>query len=120
MLEAQFTTFPDFFTQHGWTFETTTYRCDPRGRTKSECAPEQPTYGTLHHQEPHDTAGTKCTVDGAPVGGTTCTGSLLFALPHTFPAARWLCVEVAVRVNGQLLDDGAGIPTGNRACRHVH
>lgn len=119
-IQGQFTTFPDFFTQHAWTFATTTYQCDPRGRTKSACPPDQRTYGTIHAKDPRNTSGTACTLEGAHIGGTSCTGSLQFPLPHTFQAAHWLCVEVAVRVDGKLVDDGAGIPAGNRACRHVH
>jgi len=33
---------------------------------------------------------------------------------------HWICVEVAVRVNGKWVDNGAGLPQGNRACRQVH
>ena len=117
---AHFTTFPDFFTQNSWTFETTTYQCDPRGRPKRECPPEQRAYGTLHRKNAHSTAGTVCTSAATRAGGNTCSGSLRFPVPRTFSGARWICVEVAVRVNGKWVDNGAGIPQGDRACKHVH
>lgn len=118
-LEAKFTDAPDFLDQVAWTFETTTYRCDPRGRTKSECPPEQTVYGPVHRKNPHGTAGTVCAGEGVrTLGG--CSGNLNFAVPRTFAGSRWLCVEIAVRVNGKWVDNGAGIPQGDRACRLVH
>jgi hypothetical protein len=119
-IEAQFTAFPDFLGQLAWTFETTTYQCDPRGRPKSECPPEERMYGTLHRPNPHTTAETVCSAEGAGIGGNRCSGSLRFPLPQAFTSMRWICVEVAVRVNGKWVDNGAGIPQGNRACRQVH
>jgi hypothetical protein len=119
-VEAQFTTVADFLAQHTWTFETTTYQCDPRGRTKAECPPEQRAYGTPHLPNPHNTAETVCTSERAPVVGDNCSGSLRFSLPHTFSGTRWICVEVAVRVNGKWVDNGAGLPHGDRGCRQVH
>ena len=117
---AQFTTFADFFTQLGWTFETTTYRCDPRGRSKRECPPEQRTYGTPHPKNAPNTAGTVCSHAAARASGTNCSGSLLFSVPHTFSGPRWICVEIAVRVKGRWVDNGAGLRGGDRACRQVH
>jgi hypothetical protein len=115
-IEAQFTTVPDFLAQHAWTFETTTYQCDPRDRPKSECPPEHSTYGTLHRPNPHTTAETVCTAEGAGIGDNRCSGSLRFPLPLAFTSMRWICVEIAVRVNGKWVDNGAGPPDGNRAC----
>jgi hypothetical protein len=116
---AQFSTTPDFYTHLRWTFETTTYRCDPRGKPKSRCAPEATIYGTLHRPNPANTAETACSTAGAtPVRG--CTGNLRFAVPHPFADARWLCEEVAVQVQGKWVDNGAGLPAGDRACRRVH
>lgn len=119
-IRAQFTTFADFFTQLGWTFETTTYRCDPRGRSKRECPPEERTYGTLHRKNARNTADTVCSDAAARASGNNCSGSLLFSVPHTFSGPRWLCVEIAVRVNGRWVDNGAGLRAGDRACRQVH
>ena len=106
-VRATFTTAPDFFTQHTWTFETTTYRCDPRRHPKSECAPEDRTYGPVHRPDPGNTDG-------------TVEGSALATAPRHLPGPRWVCVEVAVRVNGEWVDNGAGLPSGDRACRSVH
>jgi len=119
-IKAQFTTAPDFFTQLVSTFEATTYRCDPRGRSKTECPPEQRTYGTLHRKNVRNTADTICSDAAAHAGGNRCSGSLLFSVPRTFSGARWLCVEIAVRLNGRWVDNAAGLPQGDRACRHVH
>jgi hypothetical protein len=119
-VEAQFTTVFDLLAQHTWTFETTTYRCDPRGRTKAECPPEQRAYGTPHTSNPRNPAETVCTSEGPPVAGDNCSGSLHFSVPRTFSDTRWICVEVAVQVNGKWVDNGAGLAHGNRACRNVH
>ena len=119
-VEAQFTTVPDFLAQHTWTFETTTYRCDPRGRTKAECPPEQRAYGTPHQSNSRNPAETVCTSEGPHVVGDNCSGSLRFSVPRTFSSTRWICVEVAVQVNGKWLENGAGLPNGDRACRNVH
>src|SRR6476620_4492444 len=54
-IEAQFTAVPDFLGQLAWTFETTTYQCDPRNQPKSECPPEHSTYGTVHRANPGNT-----------------------------------------------------------------
>jgi len=118
-VNARFTTLPDFFNQLVWTFETTTYRCDPRRRSKSGCPPEQRTYGTLHRGNARGTADTACS-DAAARVGDNCSGSLRFAVPRTFSGARWLCVEIAVRVNGKWVDNAAGLPHGLRACKQVH
>lgn len=45
--------------------------------------------------------------------------SLALTVP-AFTEARWLCVEVAVQVQGNWADNGAGLSAGDRACRHVH
>jgi hypothetical protein len=120
-LEARLTWAPDVFDQHEWTFATTIYRCDPRGRTKAECAPAQTAYGSLHARTPHGTAEVVCSRAGEPIGGkSTCTATLGVALPQTFPDARWVCTEFAVRVNGKWLDNGAALSNGLRACLHVH
>ncbi|MGO9874368.1 MAG: hypothetical protein ACLPVY_11265 [Acidimicrobiia bacterium] len=62
---------------------------------------------------------TLCSYAAGHVGGGDCSGSLLFSVPRTFSRARWLCVEIAVRVNGKWVDNGAGFPQGLRACRQV-
>jgi len=117
---AQFTTFPDFFTQLTWAFETTTYQCDPRGRPKSACPPEERRYGSPHAPNAHNIAATVCTPAGAHIGLSICSGSLLLSVPRTFSSTRWICVETAVRVKGKWVDNGAGLPSGLRACRQVH
>lgn len=119
-LEARLTTAPDLFDQHEWTFATTTYRCDPRGHTKTECAPTQTTYGSLHARTPHGTTEVVCSRAGEPIGDkSTCTATLGVTLPQTFSDARWVCTEFAVRVNGKWVDNGAGLPNGLRACSQV-
>lgn len=119
-VEAQLTTFADFFTQLTWAFETTTYRCDPRGRPKSECPPAERRYGTLHRPNSRSIAVTACTSEGAHIGGTSCSGRLLFSVPRTFSDTRWICLEAAVWVKGKWVDNGAGLSSGLRACRQVH
>jgi hypothetical protein len=119
-IQAQFTTVANFLDQHTWTFETTTYQCDPRGRPKAECPPEQRAYGTPHPPNARNTAETVCTSEGPNVVGANCSGSLRFSVPRTFSGMRWICVEVAVQVNGKWVDNGAGLPHGDRACRQVH
>jgi hypothetical protein len=119
-LEAQLTWFPDVFDQHEWAFATTVYRCDPRGHTKAECRPEKTIYGTAHPRTPHGTTEVVCSRAGAQTGGRACRGSLGVALPQTFPSARWVCTEFAVRVNGKWVDNGAGLSNGLRACSKVH
>ena len=119
-IEARLTWAPDVFDQHRWTFETTTYRCDPRGRTKQECAPVTTAYGSLHGLTPHSTADQVCTRAGEQIGASACTGTLNVAFPHTFSGARWVCTEFAVPVDGKWVDNGAGLAHGLRACSHVH
>jgi hypothetical protein len=119
-IEAHLSWAPDVFDQHRWTFETTIYRCDPRGRTKQECAPATTAYGSLHGLRPHGTADQVCTRVGAQIGGSACTGTLNVTLPRTFPEARWVCTEYAVPVHGKWVDNGAGLAHGLRACSHVH
>jgi hypothetical protein len=119
-IEARLTWAPDVFGQHRWTFETTTYRCDPRGRTKQECAPDTTEHGSVHGPAPRSAADTVCTRGGANARASTCTGTLGIALPHTFRAPVWVCTEFAVLVGRTWVDNGAGLPNGNRACRHVH
>ena len=117
---AQFSTTPDFYTHLRWTFETTTYRCDPRRRPKSRCAPDATVYGSLHRPNPANTAATVCSTSALSSAGNGCSGSLRFPIPHAFAQASWLCVEVAVQVQGKWVDNGAGLPAGDRACRRVH
>ena len=116
-IEARLTADADFF-DHPWTFETTIYRCDPRGRTKQECPPTESVRGSIHRPTPNG-APEMCTRVGDQVGGG-CTGTLNVALPRTFSDARWVCTEFAVRVNGEWVENGAGLAAGDRACRHVH
>jgi hypothetical protein len=118
-LEAQITTFPDVFDQHEWTFASTVYRCDPRGRTKAECAPEKTTYGSVHPRTPNGTTDVVCSSAGVARVRSACRGTLGVALPQTFPGARWVCTEFAIRVNGKWVDNGAGLPNGKRACTKV-
>lgn len=118
-IEAHFAQAPDFFTQTTWTFETTTYRCDPRGRSKTECPTAARTYGSLHHGGNPNLVGTVCSRAGAPIAGpVSCSGSLNFVVPHPFSQPTWLCVEIAFRVNGRWVDNGT--QGAGRACAHVH
>jgi hypothetical protein len=118
-LAAQLTWLTDVFDQHAWTFETTTYACDPRGKTKHECAPTHTVYGSLQPRTPHGTSDLVCTTAGdAPPPGS-CRGTFNVPMPTTFAGARWLCEELAVRVQGAWVSNGAGIPEGTRGCRRV-
>jgi hypothetical protein len=84
-IEAHFAQAPDFFTQTTWTFETTTYRCDPRGRSKTNRPTSSRTYGSLHHGGNPNLVGTVCTRAGAPIARpVSCSRSLNFVVPHTF------------------------------------
>jgi hypothetical protein len=126
-VETQFSFIPDFFHGLTWTFETTTYSCDPRGRTKTECAPEQTQYGTARHGNPTN-ADFACIREPGPLDvpsgqtrSTPCFGNLNFTLPATFTQAGWLCTEIAVRVHGTTwVDNGPAESAGHRSCSRVH
>lgn len=107
-----------FLTDKTWTFETTTYRCDPRGRSKAACPPEQHVYGSLHRGDPRPGLPA-CTSEGTGISKKGCSGSLNFPLPRTFAGTRWVCSEVAVRVGHKWVDNGAGLASGARACNRV-
>lgn len=119
-IEADFTFVPDFLDQHVWTFETTIYKCDPRGNSKHDCAPAKRAYGSRHPRSPNNTAANACTREGTVVAGNGCSGTLNFKLPRTFKGSHWVCVEIAVRVKGAWVDNGSGDSNGHRACQHVH
>ena len=81
-IEARLTADADFF-DHPWTFETTIYRCDPRGRTKQECPPTESVRGSIHRPTPNGVPE-MCTRVGDQVGGG-CTGTLNVAFPLDVP-----------------------------------
>ena len=109
----------DFFTDKSWTFENTSYRCDPRGRSKAACPPEQHVYGSLHRGNPREPRIAPCTSEGTGIDKKGCSGSLNFPLPRTFAGTRWVCSEVAVWVEHKWVDNGAGLVSGARACNRV-
>ena len=120
-----------YLTHTTWDFETTTYRCDPRGRTKSQCAPDATYRGSSRSGNPPETpcpaavsnaqqaaARRACSVP-VVAGGYASHGELGFAVPWTLRANHWVCVEVSRLVSGKWTDNGSG-DRGVRACNEVH
>ena len=112
-----------------WAAEMTEYACDPRGKTKQQCAPDVIRYGVEHHGNPPKN-GTTCKKanDKPEVCEDTFVGSAYatrgdfsgYSVLRTYPKSLWICLELATRTNGVWRDNGDAGTKGLRSCQHVH
>ncbi len=114
----------DYLTRTTWDFELTTYACDPRGKTKKQCAPDATHRGPARSGNPPESscpAAVKrpCSV---PVVGAAYAfvGELGVTVPWKLGANRWLCVEISRHEDGRWVDNAPENPRGDRACNRVH
>ena len=115
---------PEYLVRTTWDFELTTYACDPRGKTKKQCAPDATHRGPARSGNPPESscpAAVKrpCSV---PVIGAAYAfvGDLGVTVPWKLGANRWLCVEISRREDGRWVDNAPENPRGDRACNRVH
>lgn len=133
---AVYTEANNYLSGKKWRFETTRYACDPRGRSKSTCPPDQTHYGPTRSGSPAAN-GQTCVSAGISSTFTiviqqcqsfgvqlvyASNGDLGYGVPFTIGAARWYCDEIQVYNATTLkwVDNGAGTPHGIRACNQVH
>jgi hypothetical protein len=128
----------NYLTNRTWNFELTTYACDPRGLTKSQCPPSHTFYSKNRSGQPPKN-GSTCTSLEATFGGAGSVGyqqctdygvayadadfgdwPTFYSMPHTFGSNTWLCTEIAVWNGSRWVDNGAAGSAGVRACADVH
>ena len=114
----------DYLTGKTWDFELTTYTCDPRGKTKQQCAPDTTRRGPARSGNPPESscpAAVKqpCSV---PVVGSAYAfmGELGVKVPWKLGANHWLCVEISWLEHHRWVDNAPEKPQGDRACNRVH
>ena len=70
--------------------------------------------------EPGQHRGDRAQHLGSSSAGNGCSGACVSRSRTPSRQASWLCAEVAVQVQGKWVDNGAGLPAGDRSCRRVH
>lgn len=124
----------DYLTGHAWRFAVSTYSCDPRGLTKSQCGVNRYFYGKLRTGNP-PAAGSTCTTignDGGNIQWCQSYGAAsayasngdipTLTVPRTFSSGTWLCSEIEINSNnaGTGTWHFNGVGKGVRACAEVH
>ena len=121
-----------FLSNHTWSFELTTYNCNPAGLTKSQCPPKGTHYSTAHTGNP-PLQGSSCLMFGSTgfsyqncvnygLGEAVATHGdwPTYSVPHTYSQNTWMCIEIAVKVNGTWVDNGPAHSKGFRSCHEVY
>jgi hypothetical protein len=123
----------DYLTHRKWKFKLTSYTCDPRGHTLAECPINRKWFTKARKGNPPKN-GSQCATLGlggsslqncVDIGLANANASLgdwpsFYRLPHSFHKDVWFCSEVAVRVHGHWVTNGAPGTPGNRGCAEVH
>ena len=114
----------DYLTRTTWDFELTTYLCDPRGKTKQQCAPDATHRGPSRSGNPPESS---CPAAVKPPCSVPVVGSayafmreLGVTVPWKLGTNRWLCVEISRLEHGRWVDNAPENPRGDRACNRVH
>jgi hypothetical protein len=98
---------PTYLDGTAWRFTVTTSRCDPRGVTTAECAPDT-TYAAPARV-------------GTPPGGIAygyaSHGDIGVSVPWTVQQPAWVCVGIELRHGGQWVANGGS--DGPRACAEL-
>ena len=123
----------DYLSHRRWAFALTRYPCDPRGKAFSECnytkqwiskprrgnPPKNSQYCEI--LAPQGVGVQQCQDFGVAYADANFGDwRHLFALPHQFRRAVWLCSELVVRANKQWHRNGAPGSPGLRGCAEVH
>jgi hypothetical protein len=122
----------DYLSHRSWAIELTSYGCDPRGKTKSQCAPRARWFTRLRHGNPPQQGSNCAVLEPNGVGFQQCVNygeayadaafrdwRTFYKLPHRFTYDHWFCTEEAVRVHRRWHSNGAPGTPGVRGCAEV-